>query len=127
MDITDTEGFARAMAKAPANAKLLRGVPGEPWHFSVTGAAMGARLPRFGGWHARGMDGMVSKPTLIGVGERGPERVKVTPAGKQSRGRGNIEVHIGNINYSRKGDVAKAIRAEMELLSDELAQMGDNE
>lgn len=128
VDVTDTEGFARAMAKAPANSKLLRGVPGEPWHFSVTGAALGARLPRFGGWHARGMHGMVDRPTLIGVGERGPERVKVTPAGKSSGGKtGGIEVHIGNINYSRKGDVAKAIREEMELLSDELAQMGDNE
>jgi hypothetical protein len=37
VDVTDTEAFAAAMASAPKNARLLRLVPGEPWHFSVTG------------------------------------------------------------------------------------------
>jgi len=129
IDVTDTEAFARAMGRAPARSKLLRGVPGEPWHFSVTGASMGARLPQFGGWHGNGMDGVVRRPTLIGAGEKGPERVQITPVGKRGGGggKGSIEVHIGNIHYSAKGDVAKAIREEMELLSDELAMGGSDD
>lgn len=31
------------------------------------------------GWYGSGLDAMFSRPTLIGVGERGPERVQVTP------------------------------------------------
>lgn len=41
VDVTDTEGFARAMASAPPGIRLRRGVPGEPWHFSVTGRRYG--------------------------------------------------------------------------------------
>ena len=33
------------------------------------------------GWYGSGLDAMFSRPTLIGVGERGPERVQVTPGG----------------------------------------------
>lgn len=41
IDVSDTEGFARAMASAPPGARLFRRVPGEPWHFSITGYAKG--------------------------------------------------------------------------------------
>lgn len=34
----------------------------------------------WGGWHASGLDQVYSRPTVIGVGERGAERVQVTPA-----------------------------------------------
>lgn len=34
------------------------------------------------GWYGDGLDAVISKPTLIGVGERGPEHVKVTPGGR---------------------------------------------
>ncbi len=34
---------------------------------------------RPGGWYASGLDAVISQPTLIGVGERGAERVTVTP------------------------------------------------
>lgn len=115
----------------PGKYKLVWGGPAiNDWgHFSARGNARGGRLPQFAGWHARGMHGVVSGPTLFGAGERGPERVKVTPVNKKAAGgqggKGNIEVHIGNIHYSRKGDIAKAIREEMELLGDELAMIGD--
>lgn len=33
-------------------------------------------------WYAGGLDAVFSSPTLIGVGEAGPERVRVTPLGK---------------------------------------------
>jgi hypothetical protein len=99
-------------------------------HFSANGRAYGGRL-NFAGWHGKGMNGIVSGPTLIGAGEKGRERVTVTPiqqrAGGKGGGKGNIEVHIGNIHYSAKGDVAKAIREEMELLSDELAMGGSDD
>lgn len=95
------------------------------------GLAKGGRV-NWGGWHARGTDTVIRKPTLFGAGEAGPERVKIQPvkaatAGKTTgkAGVGNIEVHIGSVNYSAKGDIAKAIREEMELLGDELAMMGD--
>jgi tape measure domain-containing protein len=35
-----------------------------------------------GGWHAQGLDAVFRRPTLIGVGEAGAERVTVTPIGK---------------------------------------------
>jgi tape measure domain-containing protein len=39
-------------------------------------------------WYGRGLDGGVfTKPTMIGVGESGPERVDVTPLGKSRGGR----------------------------------------
>jgi hypothetical protein len=34
-------------------------------------------------WYALGLDAIIAQPTLIGVGEAGPERVKVTPLGKR--------------------------------------------
>lgn len=48
------------------------------------------------GWYGSGLDAVVSSPTLIGVGERGPERVSVIPL---SRGGGTqtivLEVRSG--------------------------------
>ena len=42
----------------------------------------GVRLPKFNiEWYARGLDAIFSAPTLIGVGEAGPERVIVQPLG----------------------------------------------
>jgi hypothetical protein len=42
------------------------------------------------GWYGTGLDAIVSKPTLIGVGELGRERVTVTPlAAGGGRGGGN--------------------------------------
>lgn len=35
------------------------------------------------GWYGNGLDAIIRKPTTIGVGEKGPEHVTVTPAGKQ--------------------------------------------
>jgi hypothetical protein len=34
-------------------------------------------------WYGNGLDAVFGKPTIIGVGERGRERVTVTPAGKE--------------------------------------------
>jgi len=119
--------FASWLSRSPYSSDLKHYTnPKDPYHFSHDGHAYGGRLA-FAGWHGKGVDGTVNSPTMFGAGENGPERVRVTPlvnsAGSKGGKAGNIEVHIANIHYSAKGDVAKAIREEMELLSDELAMM----
>lgn len=62
-----------------------------------TPAAAAAHEAKFH-WYGKGLHGGIfSRPTLIGVGERGPERVDVTPVGSR-RGRGQLfgDVHIHN-------------------------------
>jgi hypothetical protein len=52
-------------------------------------------------WYGSGLrGGLFTSPTLIGVGERGPERVDVTPAG-QSRG---PVVQFGDVNIYNETD-----------------------
>lgn len=48
------------------------------------GGALGAAAhERAFNWYGNGLDAVFSKRTLIGVGERGPERVQVTPRGRK--------------------------------------------
>jgi len=47
-------------------------------------------------WYGSGLDAVVSRPTVIGVGERGPERVQVTPVTGRSSGTGPITIVIEN-------------------------------
>lgn len=49
IDVTDPEGFRRAMAGAPAGSRLLGLVSGDPAHFSVTGHRRGGILGLIGG------------------------------------------------------------------------------
>lgn len=49
------------------------------------------------GWYGNGLDAVVSRPTLIGVGERGREHVQVTPMVPGGRGfGGDVHVHLHN-------------------------------
>jgi phage-related protein len=41
-------------------------------------------------WYGSGLDAIISRPTLIGVGERGPEHVQVTPRSSHSSGPGRL-------------------------------------
>jgi len=52
--------------------------------------------PGWAGWHADGGDFTVRRPTLFGAGERGEERVTITPAGAGSRDL-TINVHPGAV------------------------------
>lgn len=48
-------------------------------------------------WYRKGLNAVISKPTLIGVGEAGPEEVNVTPLGRRGPGSGatyNVNVTI---------------------------------
>jgi hypothetical protein len=60
-------------------------------------------------WYGGGLDAVISRPTLIGVGERGPEHVTVTPGG----GRDDIKTLLEKIHWAIRGltDVAAAIPA----------------
>jgi hypothetical protein len=54
--------------------RSVYGTPGNAW-------AKYYQHPGGIGWYGGGLDAMFSRPTLIGVGERGPEHVQVTPGG----------------------------------------------
>lgn len=44
VDVSDYYGFAAAMASAPPGSRLFARVPGEPWHYSVSGYRNGGRV-----------------------------------------------------------------------------------
>lgn len=65
----------------------------------------------FAGWFADGFHGMVHGPTLMGVGERGPEEVHITPSPRRRRaGRGGVgsnfqvHVHMGGVSINSGAD-----------------------
>ncbi|MFH0938239.1 MAG: hypothetical protein V1899_03025 [Planctomycetota bacterium] len=64
------------------------------------------------GWYASGGDFMVNRPTLIGVGEGGAERVQITPVGKTTNV-GGITVNVYETTSARKtaNEVVTALRA----------------
>jgi hypothetical protein len=78
-------GYIRSVYGDPANAYRL-------W------------LSRSPHWYGGGLQGGIfTRPTLIGVGERGPERVSVTPMVMPSRGSGEqrivLEIHGGQSGF----------------------------
>lgn len=84
----------------------------------VSPAALGGRVP-FGGWYGDGGDFVATRPTLIGVGDGGAERVTVTPAGGGGGGRGGVVFNaplVGSIKVtaSHPGATGAAIRREVE-------------
>jgi hypothetical protein len=55
-------------------------------------------------WYGNGLHGRVfTRPTLIGVGDGGPERVDVTPIGRTGA-RGGALVHVENQNFYTQVD-----------------------
>ena len=83
----------------------------------------GGRM-RWGGWHQLGLDRTFDTPTMIGVGEGGAERVKVTPKGK---GGGDAPVTINahfNIHGGEPGRVKKEVEAAMESFARRLEHLG---
>jgi hypothetical protein len=70
----------------------------------------GGRTPSWGGWHAKGVDMTVSRPTVFGAGERGPERVQITPHGGAGHGSVQVVVKPGGIQVNGSADDAKLRR-----------------
>jgi len=72
--------------------------------YGTPGAAYAAWLSRSPHWYGSGLQGGIfSRPTIIGVGERGPERVDVTPLG---RSRSGAAVQFGDIHVYNATDEA---------------------
>jgi TP901 family phage tail tape measure protein len=69
-------------------------------------------------WYGSGLSGgLFTQPTLIGVGERGPERVDVTPVGRGGRGRrggGPIYLTLDVGGQSVTGILRGIVREELE-------------
>lgn len=65
----------------------------------------GVNVPKFDiEWYAQGLDAIFNSPTLIGVGEAGPERVTVSPLGRGGSGGGttwNLTVHQHRLDDER--------------------------
>lgn len=83
---------------------------------SSTGYATGGRVPDFGGWFGGGGHFDVDGATMIGVGEKGKERVKVTPAGKSAGRGGGDGISIGQmtIHNNRPGDIRRQVERELD-------------
>lgn len=64
---------------------------------------------------ANGYDGMVNKPTLMLVGERGSEHVKVTPHGQSSSSGTTVNISIGNMSGDIR-DVQKLRKVILEVM-----------
>jgi hypothetical protein len=82
--------------------------------------AKGGRTPEWGGWNANGGKYNVSRPTLFGAGENGPETVTISRGGSRGGRRGDVHVHIARIDYRREGDIKEAVSREMAALADDL-------
>jgi hypothetical protein len=87
--------------------------------------AGGGRM-RWGGWHQMGLDRTFDTPTMIGVGEGGAERVKVTPKGKPGVGGGSPVTITANfnINGGEPGRVRKEVEAAMMSFAQRLEHLG---
>jgi methyl-accepting chemotaxis protein len=71
-------------------AEYIRETPG----YGTPSATYAKWLARNPHWYGSGLDATFSSPTLIGVGERGPERVQVTPGTGSGGNTYNITVHV---------------------------------
>lgn len=74
-------------------------------------AALGARVP----WFGDGTDFIAKRPQVIGVGDGGAERVRVTPVNRGGGGGGRPRVEIGRIvvQNHRQGDIKDQIKSEV--------------
>lgn len=70
----------------------------------------------FGGWFGDGGSMTARRPTLIGVGEKGPENVTVSPVNQTSTHKsGGQRIEVGGItvNYNGPGDVTRRVKDEI--------------
>ena len=85
---------------------------------------LGINIPKFSiKWYGQGLDGIFNTPTLIGVGERGAERVQVTPLGRrgaeaETEGRPTYEVNV----YAPTGNAQDTVARMLDALK--MLEMG---
>jgi hypothetical protein len=63
-------------------------------------------------WYGDGLNAIVNGPTVIGVGERGPEHVNVTPVGSGTGGAGRVIVDVTGGQDDLKKLIRKWVRIE---------------
>jgi len=83
------------------------------WNYmsGVYGGPQGAAAhERAFNWYGGGLqNGLFTRPTLIGVGERGPELVNITPAGRGGGGAADIHITIVPPVTSNPVDIARHV------------------
>lgn len=96
----------------------------------------GGSIADWGGWNALGADRVVKRPTLFGAGERGPERVQITPAGGRRGGgrqvtatieRGAVVVHAGGADADAVGRIVESKLEQFADMIEEELGAGDEE
>jgi hypothetical protein len=93
------------------------------WHDTGRQAfALGGRMPDWGGWHARGTDMTVNRPTVFGAGENGPERVRITP---HARGGSTLQIAHGAVQVNSVGGdprkMERYVQKRLEKFAEEVA------
>jgi phage-related minor tail protein len=87
-------------------------------HERYGSAPAAVRFWKAHGWYGGGLQGgLFTQPTLIGVGERGPERVDVTPVGRGGRrrsGGGPVYLTLDVGGQSVTGILRGLVREELE-------------
>lgn len=86
----------------------------------------GGKTPTWAGWHAKGGEYETRGPVIFGAGERGKERVSITPVHSNSTGaKGHkIEVNIGHVTMASDADVEAVAREVAGKIMDELDRVG---
>lgn len=116
---------AQGSGPAAARAQILWGLryirdrygsPSGAWEHEQRNNwySRGGRLRGFAGWYGEGGRGRVHGPTLIGLGENGPEDFEITPTPKRGRagGRGGggapvVHIRMGNVTIRGSADAEK--------------------
>jgi hypothetical protein len=104
-----------------------RYMTGPDLHYN-SGHALGGRVPDWGGWNAKGGTFNVTRPTIFGAGEAGPESVTISrnTAGGGG-GRRPVSIHIAHIDYRHPGDLRKVLEEELAGMADDLDLVGAEE
>lgn len=98
-------------------------------HFQGDGIGrQGTTSLDWGGWFGRGGEFTAHKPTLIGVGDGGSERVTIKPSGMaSSTGRRPVEIHIDKLVNYEEGDISDILERELNKVADNLDKGVDGE
>lgn len=76
-------------------------------------------------WYGEGGSFLTNGPTVFGAGERGRERVNITPLGRGEKGGGHtITVNIGHVSMRSDADVDKVAKQVASKILDEMDAVG---
>jgi hypothetical protein len=95
--LNDTWSSVGARKTADPYAQTVAGLRYIAGRYGTPAAAYGAWLGRTPHWYAKGYEGVISTPTLIGVGEAGPEAVSVKPLHRRDPATGPVELAPASI------------------------------